>query len=116
MYAAVVAEHWEQSVVMFLLAVVESNTVRSSLQNAREIFTKIEKFWLSVSSYEFVDGKIISYSLAFQHVTMKSALSSFLQCRKPCVIVDMDSVAPYLVDTIKISVFCKMEYIYAPPV
>ena len=32
---------------------------------------------------------------------MESALSSFLQCRKPCVIVDMDSVAPYLVDTIK---------------
>jgi hypothetical protein len=47
---------------------------------------------------------------------MESALSSFLQCRKSCVIVEMDSVAPYMVDTIKISVFHKMEYIYIPTV
>jgi len=47
---------------------------------------------------------------------MGSALSSFPQCRKSCVIVDMDSVAPYMVDTIKMSVFYKMEYVYIPPV
>ena len=44
--------------MMFLLAVVENNTVRSSPQNVRKIFTKIDKFWLSFSSYKFVGGRL----------------------------------------------------------
>jgi hypothetical protein len=45
-----------------------------------------------------------------------SALAYFLQCGKSCVIVNLDAVTPYLVDTVKTAAFCKIKYIHYPTI
>jgi hypothetical protein len=45
-----------------------------------------------------------------------NAVVYLLKCGKNCVIADMDSIMPYLVDTVKTTMHYKIKYISLPAI
>ena len=94
-----------RSVLLFMLTDLETNTVRASLQKESQIVTTAVHFGflvvISISKYKFLGGGLFSLVHLLSRSNGTFALAEFLKCGKSCVIVVLDAITPYLIDSIR---------------